>query len=154
HQDLSVDPGVSLAGEVLDPEGKPLDGAFAYGLFNLGDWSQVGSSFEVHALATPGAAGRSGMTSKASVRAPPPRTLVFQHDARKLAGWVEVDGKRTQPVSVRLQPWAALSGRVVDEEGNPRADFPFFIGIPDKPRSGGGYITHRPERVRTDADGR
>ena len=94
------------------------------------------------------------MTSKNAAPSPPPRTLVFQHDARKLAGWLKVDPKSAGPLRVRLQPWAAVSGRILDDEGNPRVGLSFLIGIPDKPRLGGGYITHRPERVSTDADGR
>ncbi len=158
RQDLQVDQGRTLTGTVLDPAGEPLTGAFIYGLVGFGYWEAArGSSFELR-IRTSRAAEGAGMSrqDRASVTTLPGsiRTLVFQHEGRKLAGWVDVDEKSAGPLRVTLEPWSTVSGRVTDAAGKPRADLVFVIYLTDKPRPGDDGIEHRPERVRTDAAGR
>ncbi len=45
------------------------------------------------------------------------------------------------------------TGRLVNAEGKPLANVTLET-YANKPRLGGGSISHQPERVRTDADGR
>ena len=113
-----------------------------------------GSSFEVQALGGPaGDMEKASMPAKESPTSLPPRSLVFQHEARELAGWLDVDAKTTGPVRVRLEPWGTVFGQVVDDERKPSPDLTFEVDT-NKPRLGGGAIDHRPARVRSDADGR
>jgi hypothetical protein len=50
-----------------------------------------------------------------------PRTLVFWHEPKKLARAVLVRDSDTSPLTVRLEPLAASTGRLLDAEGRPQA---------------------------------
>src|SRR5207245_2823809 len=41
-------------------------------------------------------------------------------EARKLVGWVDLKGDESGAITIRLRPWGVLSGRVIDDEGQPR----------------------------------
>jgi hypothetical protein len=106
--DVQMDRGKSQAVQVIGPDGKALAGATVSGVTALGGIATLkGDSFTALAL-TPGH----------------PRTLTCVHPERKLAGQVVLTamagkaGKETAPVSVRLRPWSALTGRLLDEDGN------------------------------------
>jgi RNA polymerase sigma factor (sigma-70 family) len=103
---FELDRGRTVTGEVLDPDGKPLAGASAGGLTPVWGKNVVLKDANFTARAV----------SSAS-----PRTLAFLHKGRKLAGSVEVGPGEKGPVKVRLRPWGAVEGRVLDEEGNPVA---------------------------------
>ncbi len=81
-KEIRLDPGRVIDGTVVDPDGKPLDGAEVYGQGNLGYWENLPntSTFKVVAL----------------VPSRGPRALVFRHEGRKLAGCVEVRGDESQ----------------------------------------------------------
>jgi len=49
-----------------------------------------------------------------------PRKLVFRHDGLKLAGQLLLTPREPSGTRVQLQPWATLSGRLVDAVGKPR----------------------------------
>jgi protocatechuate 3,4-dioxygenase beta subunit len=103
--DVELDCGVDRSGTLLDPEGKPLEGARAGGLNPLGGpVTMEGSSFTVRAL-----------------HASAPREIAFLHTGRKLAGHLVVTGASKEPLRVRLEPWGGLTGRVLDEDGKPVA---------------------------------
>jgi protocatechuate 3,4-dioxygenase beta subunit len=104
--DLQVDPGRSLIIHAVDPEGRPLVGTKASGLAELSSawaYEQDSPAIEVHALDP----------SK-------PRRVTLRHDGRKLVGSVYLKGDEAGPLTVRLQPSGAVTGRIVDEEGRPR----------------------------------
>jgi hypothetical protein len=73
---------------------------------------QASSSFEVHALDP----------SR-------PRRVIVMHEGRKLIGTAFLKGNETGPVTIKLQPWGSVAGRIVDDEGRPRKAM--FIGSPD-----------------------
>jgi RNA polymerase sigma factor (sigma-70 family) len=104
--DLTVDPGTTLAGVVLDPDGKPLPGSRVRGLTH--GWGPLrtlaGAEFKLLALAPP-----------------EPRVLVAWHDGRKLAGTATVRGDEAAPVKLSLRPAGAVTGRVVAADGRPLA---------------------------------
>jgi hypothetical protein len=104
---IVLDPGTTIAGEVLDPEGRPLTGALVWGANDYGGpWADEpleGSQFEA-----------------IGYEASKPRHLFFLHKERRLAGHLTVQGERPDDLSVRLQPWATISGRILDGEGNPK----------------------------------
>jgi protocatechuate 3,4-dioxygenase beta subunit len=111
--DIELDRGQKVTGTVTDPEGKPLAGATAEGLTALGGGavSLKDASFTAQAL-----------------NPARPRTVAFVHKERKLAGHVELRGDEKGPVTMKLEPWGAVAGRALDEEGNPLADAEFHVG--------------------------
>jgi len=124
--DLVLDPGRTLTGTVLGPEGKPLTGALVSGLFDMEYWDHEplkSSTFTMSGLKP----GKS-------------RFLQFLHTEKKLAGHLEVRGDETVTPVVRLEPWGVLTGRFVDADGLPRkdAELVFSKAPPGAPR--GGYL--------------
>ena len=110
--DLQVDPGRSLTIHVEDPEGRPLGGTKASGLTDLFGsipYPQESPAIEVRALDT----------SK-------PRRVTITHEGRKLVASLYLKGDEAGPMTVRLRPWGVVTGRVVDDEGQPRG--PLSLG--------------------------
>jgi hypothetical protein len=103
--DLQVDPGRTLTLTAVDPDGKPIGGTKAFGLTDMGggEYEQESPSFEVRSLDPA-----------------KPRRVRITHAGRKLVGSVELTGDETSPITVRLQPWGTITGRIVDDDGNPR----------------------------------
>jgi RNA polymerase sigma factor (sigma-70 family) len=126
--DLQVDPGRSLTIHVVDPEGQPLGGTKASGLTDL-FWSiayqQDSPTIEVHALDP----------SK-------PRRVTITHEGRKLVGSVHLKGDEAGPLTIRLQPWGVVTGRIIDEDGQPRGGLALInlIGIYPKPPADQGIL--------------
>jgi RNA polymerase sigma factor (sigma-70 family) len=142
--EIKLDAGKSVTGRVLDPDGKPLAGVLARGLKSS---TLVFGRWEPEPL--PG-------VEFAAVGVDPrrPRAVVFVHPGKKLAGFVRLTGEEKGPVEVRLQPWATLSGRLVDADGRPQADVRIgFVQRIDEPDPAGVGDLPRGE-VRTDRDGR
>ena len=111
--DLFLDPGRTLKGKLLDPDGKPVRGATAYGL----SWQATrdgGRYTRDEALKTADFTATS-LDPNASY------TLSFIHKQRKLIGKVEVRGDARGPLTVRLERWGAVAGRLVDATGKPLA---------------------------------
>ncbi len=136
--DLQVDPGRTLAVTAIDPEGRPLGGTKARGLtdlFGYGDYEQDSPTFEVRALDP----------SRA-------RRVTITHAGRQLIGTAYLKGDEAGPVTIRLQPWGAIAGRLVDDDGQPRGGLE-VVSID-------GVFPKRPDvqgvlpAVRTGPDGR
>ena len=105
--DLQVDPGRTLTVTAIDPEGRPIGGTKAFGLtdrFGSGDYEQDSPTFEVRALDP----------SR-------PRRVTITHAGRRLIGTADLKGDETGPMTVRLQPWGTITGRIVDDDGQPRS---------------------------------
>lgn len=49
------------------------------------------------------------------------RRITFVKEDRKLIGFLLARGDGDAPYNVRMQPWATITGRVVDEQGKPQA---------------------------------
>jgi protocatechuate 3,4-dioxygenase beta subunit len=101
--DVVVDPGRTLKGTILGPDGKPLAGAQVSGVRPMRcHWN--GAELTLHGVS-------------------PDRSEVLQviHAEKKLAGWVEVRGDAKDRVRIRLQPWGAVTGRLVKPDGEPMA---------------------------------
>ena len=123
---------------VLDPDGRPLTGAVVTGA----DWKQTQSG--------PIEAATFTVTGLNPARV---RRLTIRHDGRRLAGSLLLRGDEAEPSTVRLQPWATLSGRLVDAQGRPRAKVEMmdtdWADAKDDPAR--GWLT---SRITTDRDGR
>ncbi len=103
---LEVDPGRTLTGTIVDPDGKPLAGAQMCGLrsYAFTYWENEPlrtSEFTAYALA-PGRA----------------RNLLVIHEGKRLAGSLLVRGDENGPVTIKLQPWGVLTGRLVTAAGD------------------------------------
>jgi hypothetical protein len=136
--DLQFDRGESRRGKVVDSDGKPLTNVRAAGLFPLGEHKTLADgSFEAIAL-NPAQS----------------RLVAFLHKERKLVGHVVLAADAKEPVTVRLQPGAVLTGRLLDEDGKPLAGIAVRIGY----QANGVFWLIKEvfgdNSVKTDADGR
>jgi hypothetical protein len=120
--DLFLDPGRTLKGKLVSPDGKPVPGAMAYGLSWQG--TREGGRYshpEVLKTAEFAAMSLDPNTSY---------TLSFIHKERKLIGQVTVRGDAKGPLTVRLQKWGAVAGRLVDATGEPLAGVSLQLRYP------------------------
>jgi hypothetical protein len=107
-RDLVLDPGKTVTGTVVGPDGKPVKGGRIDGAVR--DW--------FHGQDLPTAQFRiTGVDPKH------PRWFVFRHRGKNLGAVVLFKGNEPTPVTVRLRKCATVNGRLVDEEGLPRAGF-------------------------------
>jgi RNA polymerase sigma factor (sigma-70 family) len=124
--DLLLDAGRSLKGVVLDPDGKPLNGARVGRVktWPSEDWeSEPLQGAEFTALQLDPAK---------------PRVLLFLHRERKLAGSVLIRGDEKEPVRVKLEPWGVLTGRILDEDDRPWSGATLrFLRFREPPRAEG-----------------
>jgi RNA polymerase sigma factor (sigma-70 family) len=142
--EIELDPGRTLTGVVRGPDSRPVAGATAYGLDYYGSRQPGGERVLKTEAFTAG-----GITAQE------PRTLPFVHKGRKLIGHVVVRGDEKGPLSVRLQPWRTLTGRLVGVGGKslPKVHVKAWHGMrapgiwpPDA--SGGEVATDRDGRFR------
>ncbi len=107
NRDLLLQRGRSLTVTVLGADGKPLTGNQVAGLGDteVGRWetpSPEASTYTIHSL-DPGKG----------------RTLRFLNRKQRLTGELVLRGDETKPQTITLQPWGELTGRIVDEDGQP-----------------------------------
>ncbi len=112
HRDLALERGIARTIRVVDPDGRPVVGARIQGQSRVSNWSKPRETaeFRVEGL-------RRGETRRMHARL----------DDRRLAGWVEflADGQDT--VELKLQPWATVEGRLVDDHGDPRSNVDLVV---------------------------
>ena len=118
-KDLIVDPGRTLTLNVLGPDGKPLAVTMVSGLKDMVYWEAQpaeASSFTVIGLA-PGKG----------------RTISVRHNEKKLIGQITLKGDEEGAVSVSLQPWSTITGRLIDSDGQPWGGEPqlYPLYLPD-----------------------
>ena len=105
--DLQVDPGRSLTVTRRRPRGeadrRDEGGGRQRPVLDRPNTQQESPTIEIHALDP----------SK-------PRRVIITHAGRKLIGSVYLKGDETGPLTVRLQPWGTITGRIVDDDGQPR----------------------------------
>jgi RNA polymerase sigma factor (sigma-70 family) len=104
--DLALDPGKTLAVNLEDPEGKPLAGTVVAGV----------SERILRTVPFKTAAGRIYALDPDK-----PRPVAFVHAGRKLAALVTLRGDEKEPLVIRLSPAAVVTGRALDEDGQPLA---------------------------------
>jgi protocatechuate 3,4-dioxygenase beta subunit len=105
EQNLTVVPGRTLRGMVVDPEGKPSKGA------TLNGGALADGTFTLTNLN-------------------PRRTqeLYFVHSAKGLGFCMEVPLDGDKPITVKLQPCGGVTGRLVDRDGQPLANIAVYVG--------------------------
>ncbi len=138
HRDVTLDPGWTFTGTVLGPDGKPLAGARSFGLTGWAGW-------EGAAMKTPDFKVRAFNPRQ-------PRELFFQHTEKGLVGAAPPPKADGGSVTVKMQPGATVTGRLLDADGQPRAGADLRLLFLRK----GTKVWHgySPERMKTDWDGR
>jgi hypothetical protein len=140
--DFALWSGVSRRLKLVDPDGKSLTVVDCHGLAPMeDDLTVVGA--EVTAIA---------------LDPERPRKLLFRHAGRNLTAIIELRGDEPEPVTVKLEPRGAITGRVVDSDGKGVPGIVIDLSYQDAP-IGTLLNTERLHRkpgeaVRTDAEGR
>jgi RNA polymerase sigma factor (sigma-70 family) len=102
--DVQLDPGKTVQGTILDPEGKPLAGASIRGPFlSLVELRDLPSA----EFAIP------------AVNPRKPEAYFFEHPKRNLAAAVILKGDEPAGFTVKMKPTATIKGRIVTEQGEP-----------------------------------
>ncbi len=139
--ELVLEPGISIRGRLVDPDGRPVTGATAFGL----------------------SVGRGGVPAQApildgaeftAIGLDPdhPRLVWFLNRQRTLGRMAMLPGSDAHdPITVTLQLCGTLLGRVIDAEGRPKPNVEVIAFIQHDQFQFGGYGI---ENVRTDVDGR
>ena len=141
--DIQLDPGRTLVVNPVDPEGRPVAGTMARGvsgLFPWGEYSQPWARVEVYGL-DPGE----------------PRRVTITHAGRKLIGSVYLKGDETGPLTLRLQPYGTITGRIIDDNGQPSGGLKLFStnGVwPPPPAEQGILPAGNDGGIHTGGDGR
>jgi RNA polymerase sigma factor (sigma-70 family) len=140
RRDVTLDPGWVFKGTVLGPDGKPLAGARGFGLSErqpTWDFARMNSAeFTVR-----------GFNPRR------PRDLLFLHKEKGLVGVARPPKENGGAVTARLRPGAAVTGRLVDAAGRPRAGIELEVRSRPKERPA-PWEKYPHERVETDREGR
>src|SRR5262249_19862841 len=124
---FALDARQVVKGKLVGPDGRPVSGALAAGLRHDWFWGPDRPP-------PPDTSTARGLDPRR------PRLLGFVHPGKKLAGSVVVRGDEEGPITVRLAPWAAVSGRLLDAEGKPVKNATLWftevpVGKPGRPRA-------------------
>jgi protocatechuate 3,4-dioxygenase beta subunit len=135
---VQLDPGKTVCGTILDPDGKPVAGASIQGPYlSLVDLRDLPSA----AFAIP------------AVNPGKPEAYFFKHPKRNLAAAAILKGDEAEGFTVKLKPTATITGRVLTEKGEPiRKTYiqgSLEAGQLNMTRDWNGFFTGR-----TDAEGR
>lgn len=135
--ELAADPGRTVTGRIVVPEGKGPAGGIQ--ILTL-DVFQTAQSIPPN-------------SSRFTVKGIPtgPYRLDFLDPSRKLAGAMFLKGDERGDLVVKLEPWGTVTGRIVDEKGKPWLDVEIFSSPRERPNPGRGDLREKPV---VDAQGR
>jgi protocatechuate 3,4-dioxygenase beta subunit len=136
RRDVTLDPGWSFTGTVLGPDGKPLAGARSFDL--------TGHRWDREGMKT------AEFTAWFDPRRP--RDILFRFPEKGLVGVAKPPKENGGSVAVRMGPAAAVTGRLADADGKPRAGVELRVLF--LPKGWGSWSDYSPEPVKTDRDGR
>jgi hypothetical protein len=106
--DLQIDAGKTVTGTCAGPDGRPLAGVSISA--SLG----YGPTIDIRDLPTP-------RFTLCALNPERPGPFFFYHHGKKLAAAVVVKGGEAEGLTVRLQPTATVTGRLLDTDGTPLA---------------------------------
>jgi RNA polymerase sigma factor (sigma-70 family) len=137
---IVLEPASALAVKILDREGQTVNGTWVAGI-SAQDWNapvrlSKGSCDAYHLQ--PGK----------------PRLVVVYDPAGKQFGTLRLKGDEKEPQEVKLGPGGAVKGRLVDEEGRPRAGVTVQLHHRERTAEEIHDHAHRSRAVETDSDGR
>jgi hypothetical protein len=78
--------------------------------------------------------------------------IVFQHPEKGLVGVTQPPQENGGPATVRLEPGATVTGRLVDAGGKPRAGVELELRF--RPKRWGSWFDYTPGPIKTDREGR
>jgi hypothetical protein len=140
---VPFDPGLSVTGTVVGPDGKPVSGCLATGMQATDEMRPTPVPTDRFTAAAM-IAGRS-------------RTLFVIHEAKGLVGLLTVKTTDKAPV-VKMQPWGVLTGRVLTPDGKPavgaEVSIQFMDEVADDLVRNKLFKGTKHVRVLTDAAGR
>ena len=135
---IEFERGKVVGGKVLTPEGKPAAGVTAHNLTACYDQA---------------AKLKDGTFSAIALDAEFPRTLLFVDEAKKLSATVTLKGDE-KDLTLKLEAWGKLTGRLLDAEGKPLAG----VNVSAYPKNTIRYAAFmsrlRNRKAVTDAEGR
>jgi RNA polymerase sigma factor (sigma-70 family) len=140
---IRFDPGRTVQGKIVGPDGRPLIGVQAAGVQATGERGPTTfptDTFSVYALDP----------SR-------PRTVYFRHAEKNLIGSVTLRGDEKEAPVVKMQPASVVVGRVLDAAGKPMAGMAISFQLTESRAD--GLIRQKlygrsPSQATTDADGR
>jgi RNA polymerase sigma factor (sigma-70 family) len=131
--DVTMDPGWTFTGTVVGPDGRPLpDGGV--GLTGWGWRKKEGTNTAEFTVW--------------SFNPRRPRDLLFQHLEKGLIGVAQPPNQNGGSVTVRMEPGASVTGRLIDASGEPRAGIDLQVQFRQR-----NYV-YTTERIKTDPAGR
>ena len=131
-RDVALVPGWTFSGTIRGPDGKPLTGAVMGG--------------ESEAMKTAEFTVRQFNPRR-------PRPIFFRHAEKGLLGVAQPPTENGGSVTVRMQPGAAVTGRLVKADGTPRASVELRVSyLPKKEPHWNECSLH--ETLKTDREGR
>jgi RNA polymerase sigma factor (sigma-70 family) len=136
RRDVTLDPGWGLKGTVLGPDGKPLAGT--RNILLVSHW------WDHEATKTAEFAGWFNPHARYD--------MVFHHPEKGLVGVAQPPKENGGSITVRMEPGAAVTGRLVDTFGRPRAGVE--LGVSFRAKGWGSWVEYPPTPVTTDRDGR
>jgi RNA polymerase sigma factor (sigma-70 family) len=136
-RNVTLDPGWTFTGTVLGPDGKPLAGARGFGLHSRGWYREALKTAEFTVLA---------------FNPRGPRDVLFQHTEKGLVGVAQPPKENGGTVTVRLEPGATVTGRLVDAAGQPRAGVELEVRF--HPKGDLFWQDYTPAPIKTDREGR
>jgi RNA polymerase sigma factor (sigma-70 family) len=143
--EILLDPGLTLTGTVLGPDGKALAGALASGLDSFGGWGyQPLNTAEFTAVGLePGEM----------------RLLQFFHKEKQLSGSVVIKAEQKEAPTVKLGQSGTITGRMVNADGKPASDGEIIalmsepMAEPGKPKVNVTMGSFSTNRLRPEKDG-
>lgn len=135
---ITFDRGQTATGKVVDADGKPATGVTAYQLTACYSYPEK---------------IKDGTFTAVALEADHPRTLLFVDEAKKLAGSVELKGGE-KDVTVKLEAWGTISGRVLDADGKPLAGAKVTAYVKNSTRYAAFMAVVQQRTAATDADGK
>jgi RNA polymerase sigma factor (sigma-70 family) len=140
-RDVTLDPGRRIKGTVVGPDGQPLAGARSFGLDNRNYWERDRmKTAEFVGWFNPGG----------------PREVLFQQLEKGLVGVAQAPKGNSGSITVRLEPGAAVAGRLVGADGRPRRGVELEVSFRLKgwANVGSSWLDYPPRHITTDQEGR
>jgi RNA polymerase sigma factor (sigma-70 family) len=114
--DIALEPGRTLTGSVVGPDGRPLTGVLAMGVTAVLPAARYQTRFLDQ---PPYQKLETAEFMVYGLNPRQPRALILSHPEKGLGKVQLLRGDESGPLTVRLEPLGALSGRVIDAEGHP-----------------------------------
>ena len=142
RQNITLERGADVTVTVVDQDGKLVAGCRSLSPRADDDWRRE---------------TRPGEHRLEAINRKRPRTVLFRHAERNLVGVLALPAGFTEATHrLALQPGVTLSGRVLSDDGRPRAGVPVSLFVvPDKENPGDvRRYRNLEEKIVTDADGK